>query len=76
MMLLGLSDHLVAEHDPYFAVGALPADRLEPGFLGGFGVAPLNVPFQAGHKEEHTDDAERPHDQDRKQEQLVRSHRP
>ena len=76
MMLLGLADHFVAEHDPYLFVGALAAHRFEPGLFGSVGSGPLYVSLHPGHEEEQPDDPEGPHDQDSEKEQLIRSHTP
>ena len=76
MMLLGFANHFVPEHDPDLPIGALSGDGFQTRLLGSLGPRSVDEPFHASHQEQQPDDAERPQDQDRKQQRLIGSHRP
>lgn len=71
---VALSDHLVAEYDPYLPLTSGAFDRLETGLTGIGSVEPVDVILQLAHEEQDPKDREGPRDQDGQQEHLIQRH--
>lgn len=74
MLLLRLADHLIAEHDPDFAIAGGAFDRLQPRLLRRVGVDPRYVALEAAHEEEQAEDGEGPHREHEEKDRLVAGH--
>lgn len=74
VVLLRLTNHVITEHDPDFAVTGLSIDGFEPGLLGRLGIESLDVVLELAHEEKDAHDGQRPHDKHREEESLVSGH--
>ncbi|MEA2452987.1 MAG: hypothetical protein QOG04_1697 [Actinomycetota bacterium] len=74
VVLLGLTNHAIAEDDPDLSVAGLPVDGLETGFFRRLGVHPLDVVLEFAHEEQDADDGERPHDEHGEKQSLIGGH--
>lgn len=74
MQLFGLSDHLIAEHDPDLAIAGRSQHGFEPGLLRSVRIDPGDVSLEPAHEEEQSKDGEGPDGQDHEKDRLVAGH--